>query len=107
MRGMGPIDPIRPVRLVRRQPPRPDAGPDAEPVLNVTLNLVPPAEPPAAPYQPPTGLDAHLIAQEHRVRGLRAGPRMLEAARSAYLEAEYSGPNDRRAHAGQIKTTDV
>jgi len=109
MRTMGPIDPIRPVRLVRRQPLRPeaDAGHEAEPVLNVTLNVVAPPEPPPAPYQPPTNLDAHLIAQENRVRGLRGGQQVLEAARSAYLEAEYSGPNDRRVHAGQIKRTDV
>jgi hypothetical protein len=106
---MGPIDPIRPVRLVRRQPLRPeaDAHDEAEPVLNVTLNMVQPPEPPPAPYQPPTGLDAHLIAQENRVRGLRGGPQVLDTARSAYLETEYSGPNDRRAHTGQIKQTDV
>jgi hypothetical protein len=106
---MGPIEPIRPVRLVRRQPPRPeaDAGDASEPVLNVTVNMVPPPQPPATPYQPPTNLDAHLIAQGNRVRGLRGGRQILDAARGAYLEAEYSGPNDRRAHAGQIKKTDV
>ena len=106
---MGPIDPIRPVRLVRRQPPRPEADSDheAEPVLNVTLNVVQPPEPPPTPYRPPTNLDAHLIAQENRVRGLRGGQQVLDTARSAYLEAEYSGLNDRRALTGQIKKTDV
>jgi len=106
---MGPIDPIRSVRLVRRQPQRPgtDAHDAAEPVLNVTLNMVPPPEPPPTPYRPPTDLDAHLIAQDNRVRGLRGGRQVLDTARSAYLEAEFSGPNDRRTHAGQIKKTDV
>jgi hypothetical protein len=107
---MGPIAPIRPVRLVRRQPPRPEADARdeaAEPVLNVTVNVVAPPQPPTTPYKPPTNLDAHLIAQNNRVRGLRGGQQVLDAARGAYLEAEYSGPNDRRAHAGQIKKTDV
>ncbi len=106
---MGPIDPIRPAGLVRRSPRRPEADSDetGEAVLNLTVNMLPPPEPPATPYRPPTGLDAHLIAQNNRVRGLRGGQQVLDAARSAYLEAEYSGANDRRAHTGQIKTTDV
>jgi len=95
---MGPIEPIRPARVVRRQP---------RPVLNLTVNMAPPPEPPATPYRPPTNLDAHLIAQENRVRGLRGGQQVLDTARSAYLEAEYSGLNDRRALTGQIKKTDV
>jgi hypothetical protein len=105
---MGPIEPIRPARFVRRQPrPETDARDTPEPVLNLTVNLVPPPEPPATPYRPPTNLDAHLIAQDNRVRGLRGGQQILDAARSAYLGAEFSGPNDRRAHTGQIKKTDV
>jgi hypothetical protein len=105
---MGPIEPIRPARVVRRQP-RPEADPRdaADAVLNLTVNMAPPPEPPATPYRPPTNLDAHLIAQENRVRGLRGGQQVLDTARSAYLEAEYSGLNDRRALTGQIKKTDV
>jgi hypothetical protein len=76
-------------------------------VLNLTVNMVAPPDPPATPYRPPTNLDAHLIAQNNRVRGLRGGQQVLDTARSAYLETEYSGPNDRRTHAGQIKRTDV
>jgi hypothetical protein len=41
------------------------------------------------------------------VRGLRGGQKVLDAARSAYLGAEWSGPNDRRAHTGQITKTEV
>jgi hypothetical protein len=105
---MGPIEPIRSVRPVRRQPrPEPDACDESEPALNLTVSLVPPPEPPATPYRPPTNLDAHLIAQNNRVRGLRGGQQILDAARSAYLETEFSGANDRRTHTGQIKTTDV
>jgi hypothetical protein len=103
---MGPIDPIRPVRLVRRQQ-RPDEDAPEPQVLNLTVNVAAPPPPPTQPYRPPTSLDAHLIAQNARVRGLRGGQPTLNAARSAYLEAEFSGPNDRRAHAGQIKKTEI
>jgi len=106
---MGPIDPIRPVRLIRRQPPRAETDSHNEAtVVNLTVNVAaPPAESPTAPYRPPTNLDAHLIAQGARVRGLRGGQPTLDAARSAYLEAEWSGPSDRRAHTGQITKTEV
>jgi hypothetical protein len=106
----GAIDPIRPIRLVRRETPRAaaDAHEDAAPVFNVSINVGAPApEPPAAPRQPPTNLDAHLIAQSARVRGLRGGQKVLETARHAYLETEWSGPNDRRTTTGQITKTDV
>jgi hypothetical protein len=104
---MGPIDPIRPVRLVRRERRSADAAQDdAAPVVNVTVNIAPaPPEPPSAPYRPPTNLDAHLIAQNARVRGLRGGQQVLDTARGAYLETEFSGPNDRRAVTGQITKT--
>jgi hypothetical protein len=106
----GPIDPIRPVRLIRREPPQvtgdeTDAGPTVSVTVNV--NAPPPPEPPPAPRQPPPSAEAHLIAQENRVRGLRGGPKVLQAARSAYLEAEWSGPNDRRTRAGKITKTEA
>ena len=102
---MGPIDPIRPVRLVKRERPKADGESPPQPAINVTVNVAPPAPP--SPYQPPTGVDAHLIAQSARRRGLRGGQQVLDTARSTYLETEYSGPNDRRAHAGRITKTEV
>jgi hypothetical protein len=106
---MGPIEPIRPVRLVKRGRPKAEAEAEAspQPSVNVTVNIGQPATPPASPYQPPTGLDAHLIAQSARTRGLRGGQQVLDAARSTYLGTEYSGANDRRARAGRIAKTDV
>ncbi|HEY1751441.1 MAG TPA: hypothetical protein VGG29_09260 [Caulobacteraceae bacterium] len=107
---MGPIDPIRPVRLIRRERRKgeAEASDPAAPVVSVTVNVAPPApEPPAPAYQPPTNLDAHLIAQNARVRGLRGGQNVLDSARAAYLETEYSGPKDRRAHAGQVTKKQV
>jgi hypothetical protein len=104
---MGPIDPIRPVRLVRREPPKAEGEPAPQPTVNVTVNVTPPAAPPRSPYQPPTGVDAHLIAQTARTRGLRGGQQVLDTARSTYLENEYSGVNDRRARAGRITKTEA
>lgn len=107
----GPIDPIRPVRLIRREPQQQaaDEGDDGA-TLNVNINVsAPPPPDPAAPppRQPVPNTQTHLIAQEARVRGLRGGPNTLEAARSAYLEAEWRGPNDRRAKAGKITKTEI
>jgi hypothetical protein len=73
----------------------------------VTVNIGPAAPPPAAPYQPPTNLDAHLIAQGARTRGLRGGQSVLDTARSTYLGTEYSGPNERRASTGRITKTEA
>ena len=102
----GAIDPIRPIRLIRREAaaPAPASQDDAQAVFNVSINVVPAPEP--APRSP-TNLDAHLIAQQARVRGLRGGQKVLETARHAYLETEWSGPNDRRTVAGRIAKTDV
>jgi hypothetical protein len=104
----GAIAPIRPIRLIRRQAPRPGTGPrdDANPAVSVSITVAA-AEPYPAPTQPPTNVDAHLIAQEARVRGLRGGQKVLETARHAYLETEWSGPSDRRLQVGRITKTDV
>jgi hypothetical protein len=107
---MGPIDPIRPIRLISRQPPKPadDEGAAEAPIVNVTINVgTEPPEPVRAPTQPQVSSAAHLIAQSARTRGLRAGQKVLETARSVYLETEWSGPNDRRVRTGQITKTDV
>jgi len=105
---MGPIEPIRPVRLVRRQAPRVADEPreDVQSAFSVSITVAA-AEPHPAPTQPPTNLDAHLIAQTERVRGLRGGQKVLEAARHTYLETEWSGPSDRRLQVGRITKTDV
>ena len=40
-------------------------------------------------------------------RGLRGGPPVLDAARSAYLGAEYSGAAERRPKTGKTAKTDI
>jgi len=102
----GAIAPIRPTRPIRRDAAATPRD-DNPPAVSVTINVGPRAEPPLSPSLPPTNLDAHLIAQTARTRGLRAGQKVLETARHTYLETEWSGPNDRRAHAGQITKTKV
>ncbi len=87
-----------------------------------TSNLPVPVNPPApspedasrtervpAPGEPArTGVfTAQLFGQDGRRRGLRGGQPVIEAARSAYLEAEYSGPNDRRPPKGLLTRTKI
>jgi hypothetical protein len=104
----GAIAPIRSIRPIRREAAKGAVGQrtEASGAFNVSITVAP-AEPPAAPTQPPTNLDAHLAAQEARVRGLRGGQNVLDNARHAYLQTEYSGPDDRRLHAGRITRKDV
>lgn len=51
--------------------------------------------------------DAQLLGQPGQKRGLRGGPEVLDHARSAYLEAEYSGPDDRRPPKGLLKKKEI
>ena len=57
--------------------------------------------PPASPFE------AQILGQPGVKRGLRGGPEVLNHARSAYLEAEYSGPDDRRPPRGVIARKDI
>lgn len=50
---------------------------------------------------------AQILGQPGQKRGLKGGPETLEKARAAYLEAEYSGPQDRRLSAGRITKTEA
>lgn len=45
---------------------------------------------------------AQLLGQGGEKRGLRGGAPVLEAAKSAYLETEFSGPDDRRPPTGRL-----
>lgn len=50
---------------------------------------------------------AQLLGQRGQARGLKGGPPVLKSARAAYLEAEWSGPSDRRIPAGKITKTET
>lgn len=51
--------------------------------------------------------DAQLLGQPGQKRGLRGGQEVLDHARSAYLETEYSGPDDRRPPKGLLKKKEI
>ena len=53
-------------------------------------------------FRPANPYAAQLLGQDGQRRGLRGGAPALDAARSAYLGAEYSGENDRRPTSGLI-----
>jgi hypothetical protein len=48
-----------------------------------------------------------MIGQTGQRRGLKGGPPVLDAARSAYLGAEHSGAAERRPLPGKAKDTDI
>ncbi len=61
----------------------------------------PPADPGAAVFA------AQVIGQTGQRRGLKGGPPVLDAARSAYLGTEHSGAAERRPQPGKAKDTDA
>ena len=61
----------------------------------------PAAEPGAAAFV------AQQMGQSGQKRGLRGGPPVLDAARSAYLGTEYSGAAERRPTTGRTTKTDI
>lgn len=63
---------------------------------------VPPALEPGA-----SAFVAQQMGQSGQKRGLRGGPPVLDAARSAYLGAEYSGAAERRPATGKTAKTDI
>jgi hypothetical protein len=53
-----------------------------------------------------SAVGAQLLGEKPR-RGLRAGPEVLEQARSTYLQNEYSGAHDRRPRKGQLTKAEI
>jgi hypothetical protein len=52
-------------------------------------------------------VDAQILGQDGVKRGLRGGKPVLDQARTAYLETEYSGAADRRPRRGLITKTEL
>src|SRR5258708_38700051 len=103
----GAIEPIRPIRRVqqRRRDDQLRARPQEDAAVEVRISVTP-APPPRAAKAPPANLDAHLIAQDAQMRGLKGGAERLDTARSAYLAAEFSGEHDRRPATGLLNKTE-
>ena len=114
-------DEVRPVGPVRRRDERREADRRAAErrAGSTSRALVPtefaadPAEPPARPAPTPpadasaAAFAAQLIGQTGQRRGLKGGPPVLDAARSTYLGANYSGAAERRPKPGKATDTDV
>ena len=66
-----------------------------------------PAPTPDTPAAPAAAFAAQLIGQGGQRTGIRGGPPILDAARSTYLGAEYSGEHDRRPPPGKVGKTEV
>ena len=109
----GPIDPTRPYGERRHTARRAEDVSRKAPAGGANLPAVIEApEPDAATPPPPkpegfAAFAAHLFGQSGQKRGLRGGQPVLDAARSAYLETEYSGPSDRRPPKGVLKKTEI
>ncbi|MDP1630916.1 MAG: hypothetical protein Q8L66_05795 [Caulobacter sp.] len=115
----GPVDPVRPFerRQARRRAedgargPAPDGGTN----LPAVIESPPPGDrhadhPDLADPSPTRGFTAfaaHVYGQSGQKRGLRGGQPVIDRARAAYLETEYSGPEDRRPAKGLLKKTEI
>jgi hypothetical protein len=81
--------------------------------LTVTEFPPEPAEPPARPAPTPASdasaaaFAAQMIGQTGQRRGLKGGPPVLDAARSAYLGTRYSGAGERRPRPGKAEDSDI
>ena len=64
--------------------------------------------PASAKPQADAAFAAQVLADDgNRRRGLKGGPEVLDKARSTYLNAEYSGPADRRPAKGKALKSEI
>lgn len=110
----GPIDPLRPFGERRQSRRRAEDAARSAPAADGGTNLPVVIEPQDLPHhadaprpEAHTAFAAHIYGQREQRRGLRGGKPVLDAARSAYLETEYSGPDDRRPEKGLLKKTEI
>lgn len=103
-----PVDPNSGVTVERRSKERrfKERRLAARPGLPVPL-AAPPARSDPASAAGDAAFAAQVLGQGGQKRGLKGGPPVLEAAKSAYLGAEWSGPQDRRKPVGKIAKTEI
>lgn len=85
----------------------PTSGPASAPHDDPAEPADRPAPTPDTPAAPAAAFAAQLIGQGGQRTGIRGGPPILDAARSTYLGAEYSGEHDRRPPPGKVGKTEV
>ena len=109
-------DEVRPIAPVTRRTDRRAAERRAASASRALVPVAAPDEPADTPARPApiTAADpgaavfaAQMMGQTGQRRGLKGGPPVLGAARSAYLGAEHSGVAERRPAPGKASDTDV
>jgi len=110
---MSRIDRMRHAALVRRAH-KAEAGRADEAQAAGGANLPIPVAPVTAPRtfkdehrKADSEFAAQLIGQVGERRGLRAGAPLLDKARDAYNQVEWSGSYDRRARKGRQARTEI
>jgi len=118
-RGVGPVSPVgerragdRRVQERRENERRSNAkaprGKANLPVVTATPKAAKPTpDPDPQAAAAAAAFAAQLLGQRGQKRGLKGGPPVLKSARAAYLEAEWSGPSDRRVPVGKITKTET
>lgn len=111
IRSVGPVE-GRDRRAADRRAAERRAGSTSRALVPVDApaeDAAPPARP--APAPPSDGsaaiFAAQMMGQTGQRRGLKGGQPVRDAARSAYLGAEYSGAVDRRPKPGKAEDTDI
>ncbi len=96
----------------------PGEGPASRALVPTDIEPDPAQDGPAEPAQratlirdvsaaPAAAFAAQLIGQGGQRTGIRGGPPVMDAARSTYLGAEYSGEKERRPPVGKTGKTEV
>lgn len=107
----GPVDPIRAFerRQTRRRAddatrPAGEGGTNLPAIIEAAHaeDLSDPA-----PAEAFSTFAAQMYGQTGQKRGLRGGQPVIDKARAAYLETEFSGPDDRRPPKGLLKKTEI
>ena len=102
-----PLDPIRDVSDRRSRERRAAERRKPGTALILAPNPTPEPEAPTPDPLAEAAFTAHVLGQTGQKRGLKGGQPVLEQARSAYLEAAYSGPADRRPRPGRMARTKI
>ena len=102
-----PLDPISDVSDRRARERRASERRKTGTALVLAPNPPPTADPGAADPLAEAAYTAQVLGQTGQKRGLKGGQPVLEQARSAYLEAAYSGPLDRRPAPGRMTKTKI
>lgn len=108
----GSVDPARPFERRQTRRRAEDASRQAAADGGTNLPVVIEGERAGDRTDPAPGdgfstFTAHVYGQTGQKRGLRGGQPVIDQARAAYLETEYSGPDDRRPPKGLLKKTEI